>query len=96
MPKFSPGDLLFVTVSGKGMTLVVKDKSKSGEIKEYFHQHPQYPQPDLQHRSLGYCSCLIQAIKRNKLGQAIDYGLLINGVQYTCKAILAERYLFKL
>ena len=47
MPKFSPGDLLFVTVSDQGMTLVVKNKSTSGEIKEYFHQHPlnRYPEP---------------------------------------------------
>jgi len=96
MPKFSPGELLFVTVSDQGMTLVVKNKSTSGEIKEYFHQHPLSRYPEPQHKSLGYSSCLIQAIKRNKLGQAIDYGLLINGVHYTCKAILAERYLFKL
>ena len=77
------------------MTLVVNnDQSK---LREHFHQthlNEWGYEPD--RKSFGYCSCLIASIKTNNLGQAIEYNLLINGANYDCKALLAERYLFEL
>ena len=95
MTRFSPGDLLFVSVNKKGMTLV--KRLGSSELKEFYHQSPVLPpRHNRFEKSLGYNWCLVESISKNDLGQAIDYALLINGSKYKCKAILAERYLFKL
>ena len=95
MPEFFPGDLLFVSVNEKGTTLVLRENDT--DIKEAYHLHPQ---DIVRHRkyekSLGYCACLVESVSRNDLGQATAYRLMINGEYYTCKALLAERYLFRL
>ena len=94
MPEFCPGDLLFVSVNEKGTTLVLRKNETN--VREAYHLHPQDARRFNYEKSLGYCACLVESVSRNDLGQAISYRLIVNGEYYTCKALLAERYLFKL
>jgi hypothetical protein len=99
MADFSPGDLLYISVLKSGMTLVKYDSKYDSEdyLKERYHEfrleERRYNPYSI---SMGYCWCLIESVTRNELGQAVDYGLIINGQKYKCRAKLAERYMFKL
>ena len=88
MKTYKPGDLVLVEVSTSGFTLCTPHGKYSGPLKEYTHT-----ERSRHYISLGHRTALITQVITNRLNQPLVYEMLCENTSYSCKAILADKYL---